>query len=44
MASPDQPAPFQLFWQLDFTGGSSYIAFQVISMISQSKETARLAM
>jgi len=34
MASPDQPAPFQLLWQLDFTGGSSHIAFQVISMIS----------
>ncbi len=36
MTSPDQPAPFQLFWQLDFTGGSTHVAYQVISyMISQ---------
>jgi len=45
MTSPDQPAPFQLFWQLDFKGGSTHVAYQVISyMISQSKETARSAM
>ena len=44
MTSSDQPAPFQLFWQLDFIGGSTHVAYQVISyMISQAKDTTRLA-
>ena len=40
MTSSDQSAPFQLFWQLDFTGGSTHVASLMISIISHVRLSA----